>query len=128
MPLTHLIAALLAAQPPVPPDQAALASCLGDFVAAERQAASSAQDFTNALANACLAEERAYRSAYVAAAGARGTPFLDADSEAYRNALDLRIAQRAAFFAATTGCRRPAARAVRPAAADKRAAACRPKR
>ena len=119
---------LLSAQAPAAPGQAELASCLDRFVAAEQQAPGSAEDFASALANACLAEERAYRSAYVATATARGAPFLDADSEAYRVALDLRIASRAAYLAANTGCARSAReRRVaqsRPAAAAKRPAGC----
>ncbi|HZG46014.1 MAG TPA: hypothetical protein VEZ41_07075 [Allosphingosinicella sp.] len=106
--LTPLLASLFAAQPPVAPAQAALAQCLGQFVAT--RPGGSAEEFASAFANACLAEERAYRSAYVAAATARGTPFLDADSRAYSTALDLRIAQRAAYLAANTSCRRPAPR------------------
>lgn len=101
---------LLSAQPSIPTGQAALASCLTQFVATEQQAGRSSEDFASAFANACLDEERAYRTAYVAAATARGTPFLDADSEAYARALDLRIAQRTAFLTANMGCRRPARR------------------
>jgi hypothetical protein len=108
-----LASLLLSAQPaaapaaPVAPDQAALASCLGRFVAAEQQAGRSPEDMTSAFANTCLDEERAYRKSYVAAATARGAPFLDADSQAYSNALDLRVAQRSAFLTANMGCGRP---------------------
>jgi hypothetical protein len=107
--LTALASLLLSAQapvPPVPPGQAALAQCLGQFVAAEQQAGGPVADSLNALASACHQEERAYRTAYVAAATGRSMPFLDADSEAYRLALDLRIAHRTALITAATGCRR----------------------
>jgi hypothetical protein len=110
MPLTHLLASLLAAQAPVPPDQAALAQCLGQFVAARQQARETVADFVNAFASACHEEERAYRSAYVTAASARGIPFLDADSEAYRNILDLRVRQRGAYLASVIACAGPGRR------------------
>ena len=107
MPLTPLLASLLlGAQAPVPADQAALATCLGQFAGAQRQAGAAAAEFVDALANACQQEERAYRSAFLAAATARGAAYLDAESEAYRNVQNLRIAQRGAYLAATGTCAR----------------------
>lgn len=112
MPLTPLLASLLlTAQAPVPADQAALATCLARFADAQLQAGAPAADFVDALGNACQQEERAYRSAFLAAATARGAAYLDADSEAYRNVQNLRIAQRGAYLAATGTCaRRPGRR------------------
>lgn len=108
MPFVPLLASLLlGAQAPVP---AALAACLGQFADAQRQAGASAADFVEGLANACQQEERAYRSAFLAAATARGAAYLDAESEAYRNVQALRIAQRGAYLAATGTCARQSTR------------------
>jgi hypothetical protein len=107
MPLTPLhFSLLLAAQAPLPGDQAALATCLGQYADTQRQAGAPAADFVEALGNACQQEERAYRSAFLAAATARGAAYLDAESEAYRNVQALRIAQRGAYLAATGTCAR----------------------
>jgi hypothetical protein len=111
MPLTPLLfSLLLAAQAPVPADQVALAACLGRFAEAQLQAGAPAAEFVDALANACQQEERAYRSAFLAATTARGAAYLDAESEAYRNVQHLRIAQRGAYLAATGTCARQPAR------------------
>ena len=110
--LTAFASLLLSVQAPVapvPPDRVALAQCLTQFVGAQQQAGTEVADLINALATACYAEERAYRAAYVAAAGSRGTRFLDADSEAYRGALALRTAARDAYLAAQPTCATPAA-------------------
>lgn len=111
MPLTPLLASLLlAAQTPVPADQAALATCLSEFADTQLQAGAPAADFVNALANACHAEERAYRSGFVSGRTAQGAAYLEADSEAYRNVQNLRIARRGAYLAATGTCARQATR------------------
>lgn len=111
MPLAAAFASiLLGAQPAVPPDQAALSQCLASFIAAQQQAGAPVVDFTNALSNACLQEERAYRADYVARAAARGTPFVSADGEAFQNVLNLRIRYRQAYLVAQTTCNRGARR------------------
>lgn len=104
--LTAALASLLSAQPSLPPEQLALAQCLRQFVAAQQQAGTDVADLTNALATACYEEERTYRASYVTAAAQRGVRQLDADSEAYRNALSLRNAARDTYLAAQPTCRR----------------------
>jgi hypothetical protein len=106
MPISAFASLLLSVQPVAAPDQTALASCLTGFVALQQQAQSEVVDFSNALSAACYEEERAYRADYVARAAARGVSFGPADSEAYRNVLNLRIAARTAYLASQTPCAR----------------------
>jgi hypothetical protein len=99
--------AIAAAQPPAGGEQARFAECLDLFLAEARRVRPPVAYFANALATACAVEERAYRTAALDAATARGTPYLTADTAAFDTVLALRTARRDAYLAAQPTCVSP---------------------